>query len=258
MGKRNGNKNSKKLSPEQQEEVDLYNMNEELKQHDSRKLKESIHFNPNTEEKTNKQKKLINRIRENKVVFVKGPAGSGKTYIALKAALQLMKSQEEYNNLFISKPIQEAGDESLGYLPGNEKEKISPYLSSFISNIEKLIGKEATNNLQRNEFIQEKILAYERGSTFDNCIAIMDEAQNLTVNGLKLYISRLGENSKMIIMGDTDQIDIDLKAGEKSGLEDAFERFDGIDNIAFHEFNEDDIVRSGILVEIMKRYKNNS
>lgn len=180
------------------------------------------------------------------------------TFSAIKAALQVIMDKKEPNNeivrIFLTKPIAEAGDEEIGFLPGDASQKTAPYFSSFYSNMEKLIGVVSTQRM-KEKFIEEKIIAYERGSTFDNCVAILDEAQNLTVNGLKLYISRLGENAKMIIMGDTDQVDIKLKGNKVSGLEDAFKRFQDINGVAFHEFSEDDIVRSQILKDIMKRYK---
>lgn len=259
MAKRKGTRTNNKrgLSPDEQDEVDFYNSHEAMKSHDLNQLSH-IQFKPNSGLKTESQKKLVQKIHNNKVVFIKGAAGTGKTYSAIKAALEILKDKKEPNNettmLFLSKPIVEAGDEDIGYLPGGKDEKTAPYYSSFYSNMEKLVGKDTTKFL-KGKFVEEKIIAYERGSTFDNCVAILDEAQNLTVNGLKLFISRLGENSKMIIMGDTDQVDIKLRGNQKSGLEDAFDRFNNIDGIAFHEFSEDDIVRSEILKKIMKRYQ---
>ncbi len=258
MANKRSSKRRRGFSAEDQEELDFYNDNkiEVVKASDLNQLSQ-IQFKANSALKTDSQKKLAQKIRENKVTFIKGAAGTGKTYASLKAALEVLKDKKEPNNdttrLFLSKPIVEAGDENIGFLPGDKDQKTAPYYSSFYSNIEKLVGKETAKFL-KGKFIEEKIIAYERGSTFDNCVAIFDEAQNLTINGLKLFISRLGENAKMIIMGDTDQIDIKLKDGQKSGLDDAFTRFEGIEGIAFHEFTEDDIVRSKIRRTIMKRY----
>lgn len=253
----NSRRPSKQLSEEEEYEVANFNASLELTALDKQQLSQ-MQFKPNSGLKTDSQKKLVNKIRENKITFIQGPAGTGKTYAALKAALEVLMDQKEPNDetnmIFLSKPIAEAGDEEIGFLPGDKDQKTAPYFSSFYSNMEKLIGRANTKNV-KNKFVEEKIIAYERGSTFDNCVAILDEAQNLTVNGLKLYISRLGENAKMIIMGDTDQVDIKLRGNTKSGLEDAFNRFKGIKDVSFHEFEEDDIVRSEILKSIMKRYK---
>lgn len=244
---------TKKLTREEEEEVDLYNMTKETSNLASKQLKDKIKFEIGTGLKTEKQKKLVRRIKENKVIFIKGVAGTGKTFSALKASLEILKNDPDINELLITKPIVEAG-KSIGFLPGDIQSKISPYMSSFYSNIQKLVGENVAKFLKEKEFVKEKILNYVRGETFDNCVAMLDEAQNLSINELKLFISRLGENSKMIIMGDTDQVDIELR-GKKSGLEDAFERFKGVKGIAFHEFDEDDIVRSEMLIQIMKRYK---
>jgi len=257
MPSRSGKRGSKKFSKDEQYEIDSYDSSKELTAHSLQQLGD-IEFRANSGLRSTSQKKLAKKIMDNKVVFIKGPAGCGKTYCALKCALEVLRDKKEPNNetnrLFLSKPIAEAGDEELGFLPGDKDQKTSPYYASFYSNMEKLVGR-ATTKMLKTSFIEEKIIAYERGATFDNCVAILDEAQNLTVNGLKLFISRLGENAKMIIMGDVEQVDIKLKNGAKSGLDDAFTRFEGIKEIDFHEFSEDDIVRSEILKSIMKRYK---
>jgi len=125
---------------------------------------------------------------------------------------------------------------------------------SFYSNFKKLLGKYVVKKLRENKAIQHVPLAHLRGDTFDN-IAILDEAQNTTISGLKLFISRMGDGSKIIILGDADQTDLKLKAGQKSGIQDAFERFKNIKGVAFMEFTEEDIVRSSLLIQLMKRYK---
>jgi phosphate starvation-inducible PhoH-like protein len=205
--------------------------------------------------KNDKQKKLIRLIKENQVIFISGPAGVGKTFVALKAALELLKDQRnDLQKIIVTKPIVEAGEENIGFLPGNEEDKIAPYMHSFYSNFKKLLGKYQVKKLKDCKAIGHAPLAYLRGDTFDH-IAVLDEAQNTTVNGMKLFISRLGEKSKMIILGDADQTDLKLKNNEKSGLEDAFERFRGIKKIGFLEFTEEDIVRSSLLIQLMKKYK---
>lgn len=177
------------------------------------------------------------------------------TLIALKGALEVFfKKNSKIQNILLTKPIVEAA-ESLGFLPGTQDEKTEPYMHSFYSNIKKLIGPVEAKKMLEAGTIKPVTLAYMRGVTFTNSIAILDEAQNTTKVGLKLFLSRIGENSKVIIMGDMDQTDLKLKYGEISGLEDAFNRFQGIPSVAFVEFDEDDIVRHTILIEIMKRYK---
>lgn len=213
-----------------------------------------LNVNKNIKHKNAKQKLLCKTIVNNEVTFASGAAGTGKTLLALKTALELLKMENEYNQIILTKPIVEAG-ESIGFLPGDIDSKIDPYMGSFIGNFVKLIGATKTNELIKNGVIKYVPLAYLRGETFDNSIAIIDEAQNTTVSGLKLWISRKGESSKLIIIGDTDQTDLYLRNGQYSGLDDAFKRFQNMDKIGFVKFTEDEIVRSGILIDIMKRYK---
>lgn len=250
------NKRNTKLSREDSEDAELININKAMHNQASKMQHDQINFTQSSELKTESQKKLARKIKENKIIFIQGPAGSGKTFATLRTALEIMKNDEKINEIILTKPILEAGNENIGFLKGFLEEKISPYMSSFYSNMEKMIGKATVAMLKQREYVKERPLAFMRGDTFDNCICILDEAQNTTVGGLKLFISRLGQNSKMIIMGDTDQLDVKLKTGEKSGLDDAFTRFEGLNGVSFHEFDEDDIVRNSLLIDVMKRYKN--
>jgi len=247
--------NNKRLSKEEIEELEVIEIDKSMQDLSAKVQNEQIQFKPGTDFKTESQKKLYRKIKENQMIFIHGPAGSGKTFTALRAALEIMKNDNNINEILITKPIIEAGEEHIGFLKGDLLEKTQPYMKSFYSTMEKLIGKATTNMLKTREYVKEEPIAYMRGSTFDNCICIIDEAQNTTVTGLKLIISRLGQNAKMIIMGDTDQVDIKIKETDKTGLQDAFERFKGIKGISFHEFSEDDIVRNSLLIDIMKRYK---
>jgi len=174
----------------------------------------------------------------------------------MKGALELYRDNK-IDQILITKPIVEAS-ESLGFLPGDVDSKIDPYMHSFYSNVKKLIPESDLKKLmvEPDPILKAVPLAYMRGSTFTNSCAILDEAQNTTIIGLKLFLSRIGDNSKLIIMGDVDQTDLKLKNGDKSGLEDAFTRFEGIKNIGFIRFSEEDIVRHTILIDLMKRYKN--
>lgn len=204
--------------------------------------------------KNKKQKDLAKAIIENDVVFVSGAAGTGKTFIALKTAIEILKKPEfNISKILLTKPVVEAG-ESVGFLPGDLSAKIDPYMQSFRDNISRLAGSHAMTDMVKNEIVQDNPLPYMRGGTFYNSIAIIDEAQNTTISGLKLFISRLGEDSKLVIIGDPKQTDLKLRDHAKHGLEDAFERFQGIDKVAFIEFTEDEIVRHPLLIQLMKRY----
>lgn len=178
------------------------------------------------------------------------------TFISLKAALECLYQQsDKFRKILITKPIIEAGGESLGFLPGGIDSKIDPYMHSFESNFKDLIGPAQFKTLMEHQIIKTVPLPYMRGNTFKNSIAILDEAQNTTPKGMKLFISRKGSTSKLIILGDSDQSDLELRKGEISGLQDAFERFKNLSKVAFVEFTEDDIVRDDLLIQVMKRYK---
>lgn len=241
----------RKLSQEDIDDLD------EMFQKQKEELKDfhSFHFRKDIILKTEKQKEFMKAIHDNHIVFVSGSAGVGKTFCALKAALELLKNPNNpIDKIQITKPIVEAGQENIGFLPGDVNEKMNPYLQSFYGNLKQLIGGESAAMLVNQKVIDAVPLAYMRGDTFRNSVAILDEAQNTTITGLKLFISRIGENSKLIIMGDMDQTDLKLKNFEISGLEDAFDRFEGLPGVGFVKFSEDDIVRHSILIGLMKRY----
>jgi phosphate starvation-inducible protein PhoH len=177
------------------------------------------------------------------------------TFMALKAALEVLKDNTAgINKIMLTKPIVEAG-ESIGFLPGGIEEKTDPYMKSFIDNIQELIGKVATRDFIANGIIESVPLPYIRGNTFRRSISILDEAQNTTMIAMKLFLSRIGQGSKMIIIGDSDQSDLMLRGNDQHGLSDAFTRFKGVPGVDFFEFTEDDIVRSDILIALMKCYK---
>lgn len=206
--------------------------------------------------KTAKQKEMINTIRDNEIIFVRGAAGTGKTFIALKAALELLKKEDNpFHKILLTKPIIEAQNNKLGFLPGGIDEKIDPYMDSYMTNIKTLVGASQAGILSSGGIVDFNPLPYMRGATFMNSVAILDEAQNVTVGGMKLFISRKHETCKLIVLGDEDQTDLSIRGQERNGLQDAFERFQGLDGVGFVTFSEEDIVRSSILIEIMKRYK---
>jgi len=196
------------------------------------------------------QKKYVNRVLNNDITFCQGPAGTSKTFTACYIALQLL-AEKKIKNLILCKPIQEAG-EKLGFLPGDVQEKIDPYMESYITNMNKIIGVELTQQLIDSGIIQFKPLAFMRGDTYDDALMILDEAQNSTFKQLMLFVTRMGKSSKVIVTGDVSQYDIPKK---DIGLESFITLMEGIKGIGSHIFTENDIVRAKILKDVVKRYE---
>jgi len=239
---------------------EIEQMTKFIKQEKSKNLS----FKIKSKFKNQKQKSMYEAILENRITFIQGTAGTGKTYIALMAALECLRDKSKnVANIILTKPIVEVA-KSIGLLPGDIAEKTFSYYSHFYDNMSKLIGAEQTSYLKDNGFIIESILNFMRGTTFGQydqdgkpigSIVIFDEAQNATPHEVKTFISRMGENSKLVILGDSDQIDLKLRVGEKCGLDDAIDRLLGIEGIAYIQFTDDEIVRDPFLIEIMKRYR---
>lgn len=248
-----------------QELQSALNEMDDLKANEMRELMK-LNFQINCKFKNKKQKLLANTIKQNRITFVTGSPGSGKTFIALKTGLELLKNEEsKIGDIMLTTPIIEVSPKSLGALPGDLSDKILNYFGHFYDNLDKIVGKQTTKFLKGSGLVNDKVVNFMRGTTFgkydenNNPIgtyALLDEAQNLTIGEMKTFISRLGENSKMVIAGDPEQCDIKLLKGEKNGLVDAIERLSGIDGVGIVEFTEDDIVRDPFLIDIMKRYKN--
>jgi phosphate starvation-inducible PhoH-like protein len=196
------------------------------------------------------QKKYLDTILNNDITFCYGPAGSSKTFTACLAALELLQ-KKEIKKVILCKPIQEAG-EKLGFLPGTVDEKVEPYLKSYKSNIEKIIGWTATHDMFGKGLIEFQPLAYMRGDTFDDALMILDEAQNADFKQLMLFVTRMGQNSKVIVAGDVSQYDI---AKSKVALPEFMKLMTGIKGIGTHIFGESDIVRAKILQDIVHRYE---
>jgi phosphate starvation-inducible protein PhoH and related proteins len=196
------------------------------------------------------QLKYSQSILENTITLCYGPAGSSKTFSACYSALKLF-SKGAIKKIILTKPIQESG-EKLGSLPGDINEKIAPFMDSFLTTIEKIIPKEKVTQLIREGVIEFRPLAYLRGSTFDESIMILDEAQNCDMKQLMLYTSRLGKESKLVIAGDVTQHDI---AYEKVALPEYIDMIRDVKGVSEIIFTEEDIVRSDILKEIVKRYE---
>lgn len=200
--------------------------------------------------KTPNQKKFIESVKANDVVFAVGPAGTGKTYIAVALAVRALKNKE-IKRIIITRPAVEAG-ENLGFLPGDLQEKIDPYLRPVYDALDDMIPSEKLKYYRENRVIEIAPLAYMRGRTLSNAFILLDEAQNTTPMQIKMFLTRLGQNSKLIINGDRTQVD--LKPNQKSGLDDAVGILKNVKGIGFVELNYTDVTRHPIVKEIIKAY----
>ena len=197
------------------------------------------------------QQALVKAYEENDLLFAVGPAGSGKTYTAIALAVRALKNRE-VRRIVLSRPAVEAG-EKLGFLPGDMKEKIDPYLQPLYDALQDMIPTAKLAEYMEKGTIQIAPLAFMRGRTLSDAVVILDEAQNTTALQLKMFLTRLGFGSKMIVTGDMTQIDLPLT--QKSGLRDAMDRFRYIKEISIIEFNEKDIVRHPLVKQIVAAYK---
>ena len=201
--------------------------------------------------KTLGQKKYIESIKKNTIVFGVGPAGTGKTYLAVAMAVKAFKAHE-INRIILTRPAVEAG-EKLGFLPGDLQNKVDPYLRPLYDALFDMMGAESyQRNLDKN-IIEVAPLAYMRGRTLDDSFIILDEAQNTTPEQMKMFLTRLGFNSKMVITGDITQID--LPDNKKSGLVEAVKILKNIDDIAVTRFSEKDVVRHKLVQDIVRAYE---
>lgn len=184
------------------------------------------------------------------LVFAQGPAGTGKTYLAVAKAVELLVSGE-VDRIILSRPAVEAG-EQLGFLPGDMREKVDPYLRPLYDALyDMLPAPQVVKRLESGE-IEVAPLAFMRGRTLSNAFVILDEAQNTTAVQMKMFLTRLGENARMVITGDLSQVD--LPRGIRSGLRDAMETLKGVDGVAFVEFSSSDVVRHPLVTRIVKAY----
>lgn len=201
--------------------------------------------------KTLGQKAYVDSIKHHDVVFGIGPAGTGKTFLAVTLAVTALK-RGQVKRIILTRPAVEAG-ESLGFLPGDLKEKVDPYLRPVYDALYQILGKEQTTRLMERDIIEIAPLAYMRGRTLDDAFVILDEAQNTTIMQMKMFLTRLGFQSKMIINGDTSQID--LPRHITSGLIDAAQKLQAIKQIDFVHFSAKDVVRHSVVAEIIKAYE---
>ena len=236
MGRR-----SKRLSKEEQMEVEewIYQNNTEEK-----RLSDTMTISVKC--KTENQKALVNAIKEKEVVICSGPAGTGKTYLACAEALKLIKRYAKYKKIVIVKSVTTLKNEEIGFLKGGLREKMEPFMFSFVHNFEKLVGQTITSRLRELKTIEELPIAYMRGINLDRSIIIIDEAQNISQENIRTIMTRLGKDSKMIFLGDERQQD--SKGG--NGLTFLMDHFQHIEEIGCIQFNKSDVVRNPLIAKI--------
>ena len=200
--------------------------------------------------RTRNQVKMVNAARTNDIVFAIGPAGTGKTYTAVAIAVLALK-EREIRRIILTRPAVEAG-ENLGFLPGDLKEKIDPYLRPLYDALEDMIPNDKLKSMVESRTVEIAPLAFMRGRTLDNCYVILDEAQNSTDLQLKMFLTRMGPNAKLIITGDLTQIDLPRK--QQSGLGKALRLLKNIKGIAQIQLDTDDVVRHRLVKEIVHAY----
>jgi phosphate starvation-inducible PhoH-like protein len=232
---------NKKLTEEELREVESFVYSKNMEED---KFLSSMFVNVKC--KTENQKKLVQSIKENEITIASGLAGSGKTYIACAEALKLIKTREKYKKILLVKSVIQLPGEELGFLPGDLSEKLDPYMISFIDNFEKIIGESLTRKLRELSIINIQPLAFVRGRSIDNTIIIVDEAQNISVSNMRTLMTRIGDNSKMVILGDVKQKDI--KKRTDSSLEVIIEKFEGVEGFGTVTLRDpDDVVRNPII-----------
>jgi phosphate starvation-inducible protein PhoH and related proteins len=239
-------KNKQVVASHIKEEVDLFNQSKTKRKSGISKEefdKLGIELNP-------KQEQLYKGIKSNILNIVHGPAGSGKTFVACYAALSLL-ANKKVERIILSKSNVESGLSGMGFLPGPIEEKYFPFVKSYITTFEKIIGKQATSFLISNNEIVMEPLTYMRGSTYDNCVMILDESQNTTMKELMLWSTRLGKDSKAIMLGDVSQYDVKKS---QSGYNDFIKMTSGMEDLFTFEFDNSDIVRNKFLIELTNRY----
>lgn len=200
--------------------------------------------------KTVNQQKLVQAVKDNDLVFALGPAGTGKTYVSVALAVRALKNKY-VKKIIITRPAVEAG-ENLGFLPGDLKEKIDPYLRPIYDALNDMVPFEKLKYYMEREMIEIAPLAYMRGRTLNNAFILLDEAQNTTPMQMKMFLTRMGPESKMIVTGDTSQID--LPANQKSGLKEAVRILSEVKGIGLVELSERDVVRHKLVRDIINAY----
>lgn len=203
--------------------------------------------------KTPNQVRLVQLVKDNDLVFALGPAGTGKTYISVAFAVKALKSKQ-VKKIIITRPAVEAG-ENLGFLPGDLKEKIDPYLRPIYDALHDMLPFEKLQYYMEREIIEIAPLAYMRGRTLNNAFILLDEAQNTTPMQMKMFLTRMGPDSKMIVTGDISQVD--LPARQTSGLHEAVRILKGVKGIGFIELDQSDVIRHRLVRDIIRAYDDN-
>jgi len=201
--------------------------------------------------KTENQKSLVNAIKEKEIVICSGPAGTGKTFLACAEALKLIKRNNKYKKIVIVKSVTTLKNEEIGFLKGNLREKMEPFMFSFVHNFEKLVGQSITSKLRELKTIEELPIAYMRGINLDRSVIIVDEAQNISQENIRTIMTRLGKDSKMIFLGDERQKD--SKGG--NGLTFLMDHFIDIKEIGCIQFTKADVVRNPLIAKIERVFE---
>ena len=245
---------SKTRSSQKTKKVSISQLNNHAVTNKRQALKDLMKLNfDEIQFKNPAQKRFYNTVSKKDVTFCIGPAGVGKTYLSVHAALRELGNKEsKIDGIIIVKPLVEAAGEKIGFLPGDVEEKTAPFMMSFYYNMEQIIGKQRLQILKDSNTIQVIPLAFMRGITLANKFVILDEAQNATPEQIKMFVTRIGEHSKYIIAGDLEQSDIQK---HKSGLEDSIKRFAGVHGVGLASFKEKDVVRHSLVKRLLKRYK---
>lgn len=201
--------------------------------------------------KTENQRKMVSNISKNDMLFAVGPAGTGKTYTAVALAVRALKNKE-VKRIILTRPAVEAG-ENLGFLPGDMKEKLDPYMQPLYDALNDMIPTDKLNQYLEARIVQIAPLAFMRGRTLDNAFVILDEAQNTTESQMKMFLTRMGANAKFIVTGDTTQIDLPSK--QPSGLLQALRLLKNVEGIGIIELNANDVIRHRLVKAIIEKYE---
>jgi len=201
--------------------------------------------------RTENQQKLVTVFKQNDMIFALGPSGTGKTYTAVALAVKALKNKE-IRRIILTRPAVEAG-ESLGFLPGDLKEKLDPYLQPLFDALRDMIPPEKLKTYMESGIIQIAPLAYMRGRTLDNAYVILDEAQNATRNQMKMFLTRMGQTAKFVITGDMSQVD--LPRNQQSGLQEAYSILRNVKGIGMVEFDKSDVIRHKLVRKVLEAYE---
>ena len=244
-----------KTRSSQNKKVSISQLNNHVVHNKRQALKDLKQLNfDEMEFKNPAQKRFYNTITKKDVTFCIGPAGCGKTFLSVHRALrELGDKDSKIDGIVIVKPLVEADGEKIGFLPGDLEEKTAPWMMSFYYNMEQIIGKQRLRMLKEGGIVEVMPLAFMRGITLSNKFVILDEAQNATPDQIKMFVTRIGQDSKYIITGDLEQSDL---RNRTSGLEDAIKRFAGVTGVGLAQFKEKDIVRHPMVKRLLKRYHN--